>query len=200
MITAIPETPTARAAADMAAAAAPPYLLNHSYRTYLFGCCLVPSSEIDNEAAFVAAMIHDLGLTDAYSGVEQFSRVGADLACSFLESKGWELDRIYLVEQAILRHTKLAAEREPVYRVVQSGAAVDVAGLGYEGIESGDLTEIMRAFPRLDFATSMRQRFLEEATGHPDGVFAELERTVALSGRFITNPIDSLADGTRPTH
>lgn len=190
MIPAIPSSLTAQAAADLAAEAAPAYLLNHSYRTYLFGRCIVAKPEVDEEAAFVAAMIHDLGLTDAYEGESEFARTGADLACRFLDSRGWDLDRIHLVEEAILRHTNLVAEEVPVYRLVQAGAAVDVAGFGHEQLAPDDLARILQAYPRLDFASNMRSRFLKEAHRHPEGVFAHLERVATLSDLFGTNPID----------
>lgn len=190
MIPAIPETATALAAADLAAAAAPLYLLNHSYRTYLFGRCLVTGGDVDDEAAFVASMLHDLGLTDEHRTDKEFVFSGADLACSFLERQGWSLERIRLVEDAILRHTNLVAEGVPVHRIVQAGAAVDVAGLGSDEMNPASLSAILTFYPRLDFATQMRSAFLDEVHRHPDGVFADLERTVALSTRFAVNPID----------
>jgi hypothetical protein len=190
VIPSIPQSPTAQAAAHLAAEAAPAYLLNHSYRTYMFGRLLAATTEIDEEAAFVAAMIHDLGLTDTYTGESEFARIGADLACRFLEARGWDLDRIHLVEEAILRHTNLVAEEVPVSRLVQTGAAVDVAGLGYEQLEPDDLTGILQTYPRLDFVASIRSRFLDEVRRHPQGAFAHLEQAVALSDRFATNPID----------
>ncbi|MEU7768635.1 HD domain-containing protein [Nocardia sp. NPDC049190] len=193
MIPVIPDSPTARAAADLAAEAAPRYLLNHSYRTYLFGRCLVPDRDIDDEAAFVAAMIHDLGLTDTHRGTGEFGQVGAELAGRFLQPRGWDTDRIRLVEEAILRHTNLVAEQVPLYRLIQAGAAVDVAGLGHEEISRDDLSRILGSYPRLEFVSRMRDRFLDEAHRHPQGAFAELERTVALSSRFGTNPIDLAA-------
>ncbi|NRQ30875.1 HD domain-containing protein [Nonomuraea sp. NN258] len=191
MIPAIPQTPTSRAAADLAAEAAPGYLLNHSYRTYLFGRCLVPEPDVDEDAAFVAAMIHDLGLTDAHAGESEFDRVGADLACRFLEGRGWDRERIHLVEEAILRHTNLVAEQVPLFRLIQAGAAVDVAGLGREGLAPDDLAGILNAYPRLDFVSRMRKSFLDEVHRHPDGAFAHLERVAALSDRFAGNPIDA---------
>jgi HD domain-containing protein len=190
MIPAIPETAVAAAAADLAAAAAPRYLLNHSYRTFLFGRCLVPAGDVDDEAAFVASMLHDLGLTDEHKTDSEFVRSGADLACSFLERRGWPLERIRLVEEAILRHTNLVAEEVPVHRVVQAGAAVDVAGLGSDELNPEALSAIVSAYPRLDFVEQMRAMFLDEAHRHPNGAFADLERTVSLSSRFGVNPID----------
>ena len=193
MMPLIPDSLTAQAAANLAAEAAPTYLLNHSYRTYLFGRCIVTEPDLDEETAFVGAMIHDLGLTETYHGQGEFARIGADLACHFLEARGWDLDRIHLVEEAILRHTNLVAEEVPVIRLVQAGAAVDVAGVGLEEISSDDLSRVLKTYPRLDFATTMRGRFLEEVERHPQGAFAHLQRVVNLSERFGTNPIDEPA-------
>jgi hypothetical protein len=192
MIPAIPQTTAALAAANLAAAAAPQYLLNHSYRTFLFGRCLVSEGDVDDEAAFVASMLHDLGLTDEYRTDKEFVHSGADLACSFLERQRWPLDRIRLVEDAILRHTNLVAEGVPVHRVVQAGATVDVAGLGSDEMNPESLSTILTAYPRLDFVTQMRSTFLGEVHRHPDGVFANLEQAVALSSRFAVNAIDHI--------
>ncbi|GAA0210156.1 HD domain-containing protein [Saccharothrix mutabilis subsp. mutabilis] len=193
VIVEIPQTPTARAAADLAAEAAPAYLLNHSYRAYLFGRRLVPEPDVDEEAAFVAAMIHDLGLTDAHGGAAEFADVGAELACRFLERRGWDRERVHLVEQAIVRHTNLEPEQDPVHRVVQAGAALDVAGLNLEALGRDDVLDVLAAYPRHDFTTAMRALFLAETRRHPDGSFARLEQAVTLSQRFGANPLDALA-------
>lgn len=185
----IPDSPTAQAAADLARTAAPPFLLNHSYRTYLFGTATV-AGDVDHEAAFVAAVIHDLGLTETHRGTQEFGAVGADVAGRFLSNRGWEPDRIRLVEQAILRHTNLQREDDPTYRVVQAGATIDVVGLGLEAIDRHELTAVLRAYPRLDFVSEMRAAFLDEMSRHPDGAFATLERTVGISAMFAQNPID----------
>lgn len=188
----IPDTPTARAAAALAREAAPPFLVNHSYRTYLFGAALV-TKDVDHEAGFVAAMVHDLGLTDAHRGDADFGEVGAELAARFLEERGWDRDRIRLVERAILRHTKLIPDGSPTARVVQLGAQVDVAGRGMKKLDEQVLAVILRAYPRLDFARQMRAAYLDEAQRQPKGSFAKLERTVHLSDRFEKNPIDHVA-------
>lgn len=187
----IPDTPTAQAAAGFAHEAAPPFLLNHSYRTYLFGVALV-TKDVDHEAAFIAAMIHDLGLTGAHRGDTDFAEVGAALAATFLQQRGWDRDRIRLVEKAILRHTELIPDGNPTARVVQLGAQIDVAGRGMEELDEAALIGILRTYPRLDFAARMRHSFLEEAKRQPKGSFAKLERTVQLSERFTANPIDHL--------
>ncbi|MEI7056732.1 HD domain-containing protein [Nocardioides sp. CCNWLW239] len=191
MSTTTPDTPTARAAAALAQEAAPAFLVNHSYRTYLFGAAVV-TKDVDHEAGFVAAMIHDLGLTDAHRGDSDFGEVGAEVAARFLEGRGWDRGRIRLVERAILRHTKLIPEGSPTARVVQLGAQIDVAGRGMKKLDEQALTGILRAYPRLDFARQMRAVYLDEVQRQPKGSFAKLERTVHLSDRFERNPIDQV--------
>ncbi|BBG01341.1 MULTISPECIES: HD domain-containing protein [Pseudonocardia] len=186
----VPATPTARAAADMARSLAPPFLLHHSHRTYLFGA-LVVDEDLDHEAAFVAAMIHDLGLTGEHCSAErEFGRVGADLAARMLEARGWEQDRIRLVEQAILRHTELERQQDPTLRLVQAGAAIDVAGLAQELIDDDALAAVLGRHPRDGFPTAMRAAYLDEIDRHPTGAFARLEDAVRLSELFAANPID----------
>jgi hypothetical protein len=186
----VPDTPVAAAAAALAAEACPPFLLNHSHRTYLFGRMLVPDADLDEEAAFVASMVHDLGLTEAHRGDAGFDQVGADLACRFLEARGWHRDRIALVEQAIIRHTNLVANDVPEHRLVQAGAALDVAGIPPDALRSDTAEAVLAHHPRLDFRAAMPRIFLDEIARQPDGVFADLEQAVNLSEVMASHPLD----------
>lgn len=188
--TAVPSTPVAAAAAAFAADACPPYLLRHSYRTYLFGRALVVE-DLDHEAAFVASMLHDIGLTDEHIGDTSFELVGADVAARFLEERGWEGDRIRLVEQAIIRHVELGTIDMPELRVVQAGAALDVAGLALEDVPVEDVRDILRAHPRETMAREIREAFLAEVQRQPEGAFAQLEAAVSLSELMLQNPLDT---------
>jgi HD-GYP domain-containing protein (c-di-GMP phosphodiesterase class II) len=66
----VPDTPVALEAASLLASQAPSVLAAHSYRAYLFGGMLGTRDGLswDAELLFVAAMLHDLGLTDFISG------------------------------------------------------------------------------------------------------------------------------------
>jgi hypothetical protein len=153
----IPDSATAQAAAGLAFQAAPTFLLNHSYRTFLFGAASV-TGDVDHEAAFVVAMVYDLGLTDMHRGDKDFGEVGAALAARFLEHRGWDRDRVRLVGKAILRHSRLIHEVNPTIRVVQVGAHIDVAGRGVRKLDERMLAGVLRAYPRLDFPQRMRNR------------------------------------------
>ena len=188
--TAVPSTPVAAAAASFATEACPPFLLRHSYRTYLFGRALV-AEDLDREAAFVASILHDIGLTDEHLGDTSFELVGADVAARFLEGRGWDGDRIRLVEQAIIRHVELATVDVPELRVVQAGAALDLAGLALDDVPAEDVRAILRAHPRETMAQEIREAFLAEVGRQPEGAFAQLEATVSLSDVMLRNPLDA---------
>jgi hypothetical protein len=82
----IPDTPLAKAAADLLEATSPQFICNHCVRTYVFGNLAVRSigrSIIDEEIAFCGALLHDLGLVPAHAGENRFEVDGADAAREF---------------------------------------------------------------------------------------------------------------------
>src|SRR5215813_8370660 len=71
----IPDTPRAKAAVDLFEATSPQFICNHCVRTYVFGKLVFKSigrSVIDEEIAFCAALLHDLGLVPAHAGENRF--------------------------------------------------------------------------------------------------------------------------------
>jgi hypothetical protein len=164
--------------------------MGHNYRTYAFGRVLVPE-DLDEEVSFVASMLHDIGLVDEHLGTTSFEVVGAEVAARFLESCGWPLDRIRLVEQAIVRHVELVPLAIPELRLVQAGAALDVAGLPTEALDLPEVVDIVLKHPRGSTAKDLRELVLAEIARQPDGVFARLEGQVQLSTLLNRNPLDA---------
>ena len=62
----VPDTTLVHDAIDMSRSLLKPYLFNHVMRSWLFGVLLSESAERppDPELLAVAAVLHDLGLTD----------------------------------------------------------------------------------------------------------------------------------------
>lgn len=191
MTTSIPQSAEATAAAELLAEAAKPYLVGHSYRTFLFGTDLVKESDLDLEAAFIASLFHDIGLTDAFRGEKSFELVGADVAAKFLEGRGWTVERIRLVEAAIIRHTEVEPPDSLECRIVQAGAALDVAGFPATAVETEAVREIVLRYPRDGFAEGITADYLAEIAAQPEGAFAELEAAVQLSKIIGHNPLDA---------
>ena len=182
-----PDSPVARAAADLAAEASEPFLLNHVNRTYWFGKTIV-TADLDSEAAYVACMLHDIGLTDRHRSDRSFELVSADVAAHFLEARGWDADRIRLVEQGITQHTNIGTNEDPVELLVQAGAAFDVIGLPMGAIPEDTVHTIEAAFPRMGFRENMLSAFFREIHEQPEGVFAQLEEKLAFSQRVKSRP------------
>jgi hypothetical protein len=175
-----PDSDVAAAAAALAAEVSPDFILNHVHRTYWYGRTLV-RTEIDVEAAYVASMLHDLGLTDAFRGEASFEVVTADHAAHFLEERGWDAERIGLVTRAITRHTNITPNEDPVELVVQGGAAFDVIGFPPDSIPAEVVDAVEAAFPRNGFKQNMLAAFRDEVAAQPEGAFAQLEQNLTFS-------------------
>src|SRR5690348_10409654 len=104
----IPDSTLAREATDLVRAATTPLLFHHSRRVFLSGARrgLDQGLTFDPELLYVAAMFHDLGLTERYRRTDhRFEFDGADAARQFLETHaitGPEADRVWT---AIALHT-----------------------------------------------------------------------------------------------
>jgi len=152
----IPDSSLALEAEEVVRESSPRCLLNHAFRTYLFGELLGRSRKLkyDSELLFVGAVMHDLGLTEKFVGQERFEVDGADAAQTFLAQRGVSDEKNAVVWDAIALHTcvGIADRKRPEIALVHFGAGIDVAGLRLEEVEVPDINEVLQAYPRLDFA------------------------------------------------
>lgn len=83
----VPDSKLAADALKAVKEAAPDFLFNHSLRVFAFGSlmCRKHGRTFDPELGFVAAIMHDLGLTDQYATADhRFEVDSADAAHRFL--------------------------------------------------------------------------------------------------------------------
>jgi len=151
-----PDSPLAKAAFQLAAGLSSPMLLNHAVRTYHFGAILAARDalRVDRELLYVAAVLHDLGLTPEYeSEPGSFEWVGARAARAFALSEGVTAARADLIHDAIALHSSvgIASRREPEVALVHYGAGVDLFGIRLNEIPERDLDRLLEAWPRHDF-------------------------------------------------
>ncbi len=152
----IPSSDMARAAATLTSNVAPTPLFNHCMRTYVFGALLAKGMGLvfDEDLAFVASALHDLGLVEPYMSPERPYEIdSADAATEFLQD--WDVTQAQaeLIWDAIALHTNgpIAARKAPEIAMVSMGAGVDAAGMLLDSLAPADVARVLEAFPRLGF-------------------------------------------------
>ena len=193
-----PDTAAARAAHELVVAVSDPTLVHHVWRTWYFGHHLIAEhvADADLEVGFVAAMLHDLGLTERFDADEPFEQAGAAGAVELLAGLGglgWDDDRVTLVESAIASHLDLAsAEARPEIALVHLGAAADVVGLRVDQLPRPLIEEVLAAHPRDGFAETVMATLTRQVERKPgstiaghfrDYGFGELVRSCVLDHR-----------------
>jgi hypothetical protein len=163
----IPDSSLAIAAAQLAWSASPRFLHGHCMRTFVFASMVYTKAglQYDDELVFIGSLLHDLGLVPEFmSSGARFEIDGADAAETFLKHHNVAKDRIDIVWDAIALHTSggaAARRRGPETAAVGLGAAMDVLGIGIQNIPADRLREVLEAYPRAGFKTSMIASFVD---------------------------------------
>lgn len=150
---AAPDSKAAKEAERLVAELCNPIIASHSYRTYCFGAVLAACDRLkfDRELFYIAALLHDLGLTKTYEAEPgSFEWVGAEKAHAFCLEQGLPESRADLVHDAIALHTSFgrATSREPEVALVHYGAGVDVLGRRLDELPPDSLVQILEQHPR----------------------------------------------------
>ena len=158
---AIPDSEICNAARDYAERVSDPFLFNHVMRTYVFG-------------EIVAAVLHDLGITDVVPVKARFELEGADAAKEFLATRGMSDKDIDIVWDAIALHTTYAVpqSKRPEIALTQVGAAIDVGAMPLNVLSEAVVAEILDSYPRLGFKQAIIQAFLGLYEKNPAGAIA----------------------------
>lgn len=149
------DTRLVRDAVELARNSSPTYLFNHVMRSWLFAVVIAEglTPAPNPELLAVSTVLHDLGLTNSYTGQARFEVDGANAARSFLKERGIPADQIQVVWDAIALHTtgSIAAHKEPEVAMTNCGIGVDVIGAGMDQIPQDKCRAILTEFPRLSF-------------------------------------------------
>ena len=168
----IPDTALCNAAVDLLEVSSPEFLCTHCLRTYIFGSLAVRDlgrSVIDEEAAFCAAALHDLGLVPAYQRDNRFEVDGADAARQFCSKHQVPPERADLVWEAIALHTSpgIATRLADEIAVVHLGAGLELFGLGLDQVPPQIVEEVLDRYPRMNFKTEFRKLLVEQCRNNP---------------------------------
>ncbi len=93
------DTPLISRAMDLARTHSETFLFNHAVRSWLFAVRLGQLQGIPHDAEVVAVgtLLHDLGLTNSFTGPKRFEIEGADAARAFAREEGLDDRRVQLI-------------------------------------------------------------------------------------------------------
>ncbi|WP_433478555.1 HD domain-containing protein [Spirillospora sp. CA-142024] len=171
----MPDTDLTRKAYDLVFATGTAALAHHSVRTYLFGRALGearglhPGGDYDDEALFLASVLHDLGLTEQGNGGRRFEVDGADLAARFVSGNGLDEERTRVVWEAIALHTStgIAHLMRPEIALTHAGTGTDMAGLRAGSLPEGLAERVHAAFPRLEQDCGLTGLIVDQIAENP---------------------------------
>lgn len=171
----LPDTDLTRKTHDLVFSTGPAALANHCVRTYLFGRAVGEAQDVsagadyDDEVLFLAALLHDMGLTEHGDGSQRFEVDGADLAARFLAENGLDDERVRVVWESIALHTSLgiAHRMRPEIALVHAGSGTDVVGLAAAALPDGLAARVHAAFPRLENGSGLTEAIVEQIVRNP---------------------------------
>ncbi|MEE3750670.1 HD domain-containing protein [Mycobacterium intracellulare] len=157
----VPDTALVREVTDFIRDSADELLFNHSRRVFFFGALqgMRRGVQPNLELLYVAAMFHDLGLTEHYrNSTVRFEVDGANAARDFLMDAGVDKADADTVWLGIALHTTPGVPEflAPEVALLQAGVEVDVVGVGREQLAPEALAAVIAAHPRPQF----KQRIL----------------------------------------
>ena len=130
-----PDTAAAVAANQVARRYCSSALYAHSVRSYLWGVAYAEREglDFDGELFYVAAMLHDVGLTRPFDAHQMpFEEAGGQVAWVFAAAAGWPDDRRNRVAQVIEKHMwpSVDPHEDVEGHLLEVATSIDISGRG----------------------------------------------------------------------
>ncbi|WP_445487525.1 hypothetical protein [Rhodopseudomonas sp. RCAM05734] len=185
----VPDTPVVDATIDHARHHCEPYLFNHVVRSWLFAVRLGQPQAIDHDAEVLAVgtLLHDITLNESFAGPRRFEVEGADLARCFAIAHGFDTHRAQLIWDSVALNStpSIGLYKESEVALCTAGICLDVIGLQYNAIPSGEIALIVDNFPRLDMKRRMSSCLCHIARTTPETTYDNFVRD--FGERFVAN-------------
>ncbi|MFD7848001.1 HD domain-containing protein [Nocardia sp. NPDC059764] len=189
------DTPSARAAFEIASEYADKTLLNHSVRSYAFAAAYAAAHGLsyDEELLYVSSLLHDLGLTAPFDNhTLPFEEAGGHVARVLTAGLGWPAARRARAEEVIVLHMRddVSATGDVESHLLQVGTSADVSGLRVAEFGPAFRTALVAEYPRLGFGPAFLALFEDQAVRKPDCAAAAFVAGGAAA-RITSNPLDA---------
>jgi hypothetical protein len=200
----VPDTSLARAATEVIRDAEDDVLFHHSRRAFFFAALASRRRSLhpDLELLYVAAMFHDLGLSESFRDTSplRFEIDGAYAARDFLLEHGAGEASAQKVWLAIALHTTpgIPEHLEPEIAMLNAGVRTDVVGVGLEDLSSDVVEAIIAVHPRPHFKQEILHAFAEGTRRRPwttywtilEDVLEQFDESFVRQD-FVTNVLSS---------
>lgn len=195
----IPDSKICVNATEMAKEKYTPALLNHCYRTFLFGSLLGQVEGFkgtDTELLFTGSILHDLGLTDGHNQNICnccFTIEGAKTAKVFASEYGWEEQKLKALYTVISAHLNPVIDPKVFGKesaLLGGGALMDVLGNRYHTIPLAALENIHKQYPRTHFKKEIIETI--ENLPHGDNSRAGFLKRLGFAKFAAKNPLDRI--------
>jgi hypothetical protein len=157
-------------------------MLNHVTRSWLWaeGFAVVEGRrDFDHELLYVAALMHDLGLVEAFDTVSSsYEEAGGQVAAVLTTGAGWSASRSRRALEVIVRHNWPSVDPgldEEGY-LLEIATALDISGARPDALPGDFVSEVLEAFPRLTLATEFGAGVADQAARKPGTSAARLVR------------------------
>jgi hypothetical protein len=180
----IPDGPLARAASAAILASEPPILFRHSVRVFLFGALIGThrALDFDPELLYVAALFHDVGLTDDYRGSHRrFEVDGAHALRVFLQHRQVSQEQINEAWLAVALHTTfgIPAELTSLTALLSAGVETDLLGMHFDEIGETRRLAVLQEYPRgAHFKEHIIDAFAQGLANRPATAFGSVNADV----------------------
>ena len=181
------DTPLVTRALDLARTHSEPFLFNHAVRSWLFAVRLGQLQGISHDAEVVAvgSLLHDLGLTNSFTGPKRFEIEGANAARAFARDEGLDDRRVQLIWDTVALNStpSIALHKETEVALCTAGIALDYGGLQYDQIPPDEMNSILAEFPRLDMKRCFTDSVCSIVKAKPETTYDNFARD--FGERFV---------------
>lgn len=181
----IPDSYAAKQATAQARDVEDPQVFRHSMRSFVFAELIAQAQNIrhDPEVVYVAAVLHDLGLSQTrLTTHERFEIDGANAAKGLLSADSLSSARAQVAWDAVVLHSiySIARYKEPEVHLVSAGVITDVGGAFLKYLPEARVREVIAALPRRGFNTAFLSVLSEYARRKPDTVGGTFVEDIAV--------------------
>lgn len=176
-----PPTPVAALALEAAREWCSADLVNHCLRSWVWAVSLADAAGLsyDAELLYVATMLHDAGVAPHFDALEvPFETAGGAVGWVFAAGAAWSAERRRRVAEIIERHMWVSVDpaQDPEGHLLESATSIDVAGVGFDLVDSELLREVTLAIPRGAFSESFAASIHAQAVRKPGSAADRLDR------------------------